>query len=202
MIKHILFDLAGVCMSGLIGVEPEIARHSGAKEDDVRRHLRGEKLDAIFRGEMSEDGYWDMFINEGGYPLHPDFLKRIVRGNFEEFPETISIIRKLKGKYPIALLSDHVREWIGYIEQNFDFMKLFDQRFYSFDLGYTKRNPLSFRCALKKWGANPAETFFVDDFKVNLVPAQAAGIKYVHKFVDAPSLENALPGMGISLNGR
>lgn len=199
MIEYILFDLAEVCVRGILGVEKEIAKLSGFDAEHVKRLLKGEKgrnLDPFFEGRQSEEEYLSGIVEESG--LSMEAVKSLIRNYFTEIPGTSDIIKRLKKRgYKVGLLSDHSREWIEHIEAKFPFMELFDERCYSFESGYTKTVPQSFWYALIGLNADAAKTLFIDDYQGNLDVAKKAGIAYVHQFVDAPSLEKSLVNFGL-----
>jgi len=202
MIGHIIFDLAGVCLQGhKSAIEQEISLLTGVSESEIGKHLMGDKVIRVFEGRATEDEYWQAVMEEGGYTLPLDVLRGIARQNFMEYPGTIAIIRKLKAnRYPVALLSDHVKEWIEYIEEKFEFMKLFDRRFYSFNHQCTKLETRAFSNALFGMGAEPDKTLFIDDTADNLLIAQDAGIRYTHQFVSAAALGEYLLSKKVRLN--
>jgi putative hydrolase of the HAD superfamily len=203
MVNHILFDLSEVFLSGMKGIEHDIAPQVGIGPQVVRQHLRGQKLQELLKGKTTEDEYWNGVIAEGGYSLPAGAFKNIVRKNFhKEVPGAKEILEVLKQKgYSIGLLSDHVREWVAYIEPRFSFLGLFDATCYSFEIGVTKESPQSFAAALERMSADPETTLFIDDHQANLDVAKTAGIGHVHRFVDAAGLERELRARGI-YNGQ
>lgn len=207
-IELVLFDLGEVYLNGMVGVERGIAPKVGTHEESVWRHLNGEKLRRLFKGMCTEDEYWAEVIQEGQYPAEIDdmptsvFLAEAMRSNFFEINGTAETVRALKkAGYGVSLISDHVKEWIIYCEQNYPLVDLFDNRYYSFDSGYTKKSPHAFHYALQQAGGNPSKTLFVDDNPKNLTVAQSpqVGIAYTHQFTDANSLRGTLPRYGITI---
>ena len=207
MIETILFDLSEVYIQGILGVEKEISSKVGMDQEKVRASLQGEKLIDLFEGKMSENVYLARTLAENGYPSRvaghftSDIVKDAIRNNFKELPGTKDIIEKLnKAGYKLGLLSDHAREWIEHIESVHPLAQLFPMRCYSFEIGYTKKSPESFKQALARLKANPETTLFIDDRQVNLEVAGSVGIRYLHHFSDAASFASALPEFGIKLD--
>ncbi len=197
-IECVIFDLSEVCIRGIIGVEGVITRYSGVPEEEVHKHLTGEKLQLMFEGRISENEYWKRVSKEGKYNLAVTFFEEAVRHNFIELPGTVDIVKKVKEEgYRIGLLSDHSQEWIGYIESIFPFMQLFDERCYSYQCHATKKDPTSFAYALSILGAQGHSTLFIDDNLKNLNVAEVMGIRYLHHFKGAEGLEQALKEMEI-----
>jgi len=200
MIDTIIFDLAEVCVYGIIGFENKVSKYTGIDSLVIRRSLSDEKLIALFEGSISEEDYFKRFLREIGSELSVDFMKSLVRGGFVEVPGTREIIEGLRSKnyaLKLGLLSDHAKEWIEYIEARHSFLSLFDAKIYSFQSGHTKLTPESFKYALKKLGSNPEKTLFIDDRSPNLEVALLAGIKHLHHFVNASALKKELANFRI-----
>lgn len=174
-IEIFLFDFAEVCMMGMIGAEDTMAAALGLEKE--------------YPAEI------------GGEPAS-EFLMRAMRANFKEIRGTADIVRALrKSGYRTGLISDHAREWVEFCKSVFPLDELFDVQCYSFDSGYTKKNPRSFMHALEKMKADPGSTLFVDDNSTNLYIAQQppVNIRYVHQFTNPSALVSALPAYGVRL---
>jgi putative hydrolase of the HAD superfamily len=99
-------------------------------------------------------------------------------------------------KHDLALLSDHAREWIEYIEGVHSFLGVFKARYYSFEIGTLKRDPASFDYVLGKLGIDAVDCLFIDDNARNIGVANTLGINGI-LFKNAVQLELALPEHGI-----
>jgi putative hydrolase of the HAD superfamily len=196
----VIFDLADVCVRGFVGLEYVLSACTGRDPDKLNEALRGERLTAVFEGRISEHDYLKGVLKDINLKVPLFFIKPIIRHNFREVHGTRSIIEGLKSNgYRIGLLSDHVKEWVEYIEAKHGFLQLFDEKFYSFDLRTTKKHPESFRYALDRLEADPDKTLFVDDTPKNLEVALSAGIKHVHQFANADGLRKDLASYNIHL---
>lgn len=176
-LDHIIFDLSEVCMNGLMNLPDRIMDSVFSKNLDIVRKTYSEYRDeffdidrdngigGLFRGRTTEESFFDSYLGAVGYPLSVEELMNITRKNFEEFHEMVEVLESLKRQgYELNLLSDHGKEWIRHIEDNFDFMKIFNNKIYSFDSGYVKSEKAAFDYAIEKIGIKPREkTLFVDD---------------------------------------
>jgi FMN phosphatase YigB (HAD superfamily) len=54
----------------------------------------------------------------------------------------------LASRYPLALISDHAREWIAYIKTIHSFMTAFQHTFFSFEHKSLKSDPQTFHMVL------------------------------------------------------
>jgi HAD superfamily hydrolase (TIGR01509 family) len=199
-IDTVIFDLADVCVRGFVGLEYVLSACTGRDPDKLNEALRGKRLNAVFEGRISEQEYLKGVLNDINLKAPLFFIKFIIRNNFREIRGTRSIVEGLKSNgYRIGLLSDHVKEWVEYIEAKHDFLQLFDGKFYSFDLRTTKKHTASFVYALDGLEADPDKTLFIDDTPENLEVALSAGIKHVHQFASADGLRKDLASYNINL---
>ena len=194
-IKHLIFDLNEVLMNGITDLPDAIWEAVKAKvpagDFDLRSvysnffETKKALLLDLFRGEKTEEEFFENFLKLGNYPLTIDELKEITRKNFWEFSHTKPILSGLKTNgYDLLLHSDHAKEWVQYVESNFSFLSFFRYKFYSSDLKYTKLEIESFKSVISKAEINPKETLFIDDMPKNLELAREAGIQYTHCYRD------------------
>ena len=193
-VEHIVFDLSEVLMNGVMDfpyfVKAKIKKEFPGLQFPNDPSLYSNffnSLEALFVGNISEDGFFDSFA--GKYSVSVEKLKKLTRENFWQFEHTQSTLETLKSEeYPLFLFSDHAKEWIDYIESSFSFLGLFDKRIYSFDSHHTKIEPEAFQYLIEKTGINPSKTLFIDDMPQNLRVAIEAGIEYVHSYRDIQRL--------------
>ncbi len=119
---------------------------------------------------------------------------------FTEIPETVALVRQLKGRVPIALLSNTNEMHIDWVMGRWDFMRLFDHMVLSFRERCAKPEAEIYRRALAKVGVKPADAFFVDDRPENVAGAQAVGMDAMC-FSDAAALCSALVSRGVLPQG-
>jgi len=101
----------------------------------------------------------------------------MVRDNFRHpVPGTAALVAELDGRFELALLTDHGREWMAHIVAVHPFLARFDRVFTSFDLGRIKVDPGTFEVVLGALGREASECLFVDDNPENVKAARAAGI--------------------------
>ena len=119
---------------------------------------------------------------------------------FTEIPETVALVRQLKGRLPLALLSNTNEMHVDWVMRQWDFMRLFDEMVLSFREGCAKPEPEIYRCALAKLSVKPAEAFFVDDRPENVAGALAVGMDAV-PFTDGAALRAELEARGVLPRG-
>ena len=104
--------------------------------------------------------------------------------------ELINIIKKLKKKYKIALLSNNsveLRQKL--IDQNI--IDLFDTVVISSEVGHQKPQPEIFEVLFNKLGVNSNEVIFIDDTKQSLFNASSIGYTPI-LYTDNQKLEEEL----------
>ena len=195
--RCVIFDLSEVFIAGLPGVEKRISRELSIPEEGLLDNFGGDPLIQVLKGRISEDAYLSGILKRTGWNLDLVSLKRMLRENFHvQIEGSLDILREVARTHPVALLSDHVREWVRYIESIHSFLDLFVEIFYSCDLDKTKYDPTVFRDVLNLLGYDPQECLFVDDRIQNVRNAESVGLPSIH-FRDAVQLRADLEGRQI-----
>lgn len=89
--------------------------------------------------------------------------------------ELIKLIKKLKTKYKIALLTNAGEEEINIIYRD-KIANLFDVKTISYQVGSVKPNEKIYLNCLNELGVEPSEAYFIDDSTANLKVAKKLGI--------------------------
>lgn len=196
MTNTIIFDLAEVCLSGLLGVDKNIALALGLDNNEVLYHLTGKKLEDLFKGEISEYEYWRQVMVQGAYPIKTTeygrtvaFLEHAIRQNFKEIEGTRNILLSLKKQgFDLVLFSDHAKEWIEYCEEIYPIKDIFNKRHYSFNYSTTKKDPRLLQRILSTIDTPLNSVIYIDDNQTNLDIAKKHGIANGILFVDYKKL--------------
>ena len=179
--RCIIFDLSEVFIAGLPGVEKRISTALSIPEDGLLECFGGEPVMQVLRGEISEDSYLGGILERTGWDLGLARLKRMIRDNFHVRIEgSLDILFEVVKTHHVVLLSDHVREWVPYIRSIHPFLDVFDERFYSFELGKTKSDPTVFPVVVRSLGYQPQECLFIDDRIRNVRSAESIGLPSIH----------------------
>jgi len=197
MIQTIIFDLSEVLIAGLLGIEKPLAAILRIPEERAFAMLGGPPLQQLFCGKLSENGYLAWLIEHNRWAIRPEQIKGILRANFRRtvagMPEFLD---RLTPRYELALLSDHGREWIAYIESVHRFLGQFHARFYSYQLGQTKQEPSTFQMVLGRLKREASQCLFIDDSEANVRVARSVGIPAI-RFTTAQALALELPAIGV-----
>ncbi len=194
MIKNIIFDLSEVIISGYHGVEQLIEKRYGisAKQFNKRKEETIEVFLESMRGKVREEDYWKEFLKGTDWNITIEDLKITIRENLNR-PVTgiMEIIKELKGKYQLILLSDHVKEWVEYIEERNQEIKIFDKIIFSYEIHSLKSDESTFIKVVKQAKIVADETLFIDDYERNVKKAEQVGIHGI-VFKNAKQLKEEL----------
>lgn len=192
MIRYIIFDLSEVIISGYKGSEDTIGELLNKDPEEVDKYLKSDLFLDLMEGKITEEEYIDGILEETKWNLDKEMFKKIARENHnQKVPGTMEIIKRLKPYYGLALLSDHVEEWIEHIAARNSELEIFDKKFYSYQIGSTKKSTETFHKVLKELNVKENEVVFVDDSITNIKVAESIGIESIH-FLNAEQLEKEL----------
>lgn len=201
MIKNIIFDLSEVIISGYHGVENIVEKNTNVTAEEFLKRKK-ETIDMFLdtmRGKHTEQQYLKKLIEGTNWDIKLRDLKKFIRENLNiPVKGTIEIIEKLKDKYNLVLLSDHVQEWMEYINKNNNKIDIFKHKYLSFEYGNLKSDKGSFKYVMEDLHMNPDETIFIDDYKSNVDIALSYGIDGI-QFKNAEDLKIELNRRGIFL---
>ena len=179
MIKNIIFDMSEVIISGYHGVEKILEQQYAIPEEEWERERlsKNELFLNLMRGNLSEEAYLEELLQGTNWNISIEQLKTAIRSNLNRpVPGTMKVVRELKGKYQLILLSDYVREWMKYIEERNEDLRIFDKKIFSYNIGTTKSEVETFETVLEQTKIVANETLFIDDYEKNVKNAEAVGI--------------------------
>ena len=197
MIKHIIFDLSEVFISGIYGIEKRLAPILNIEEKIISRQLYDGSFPDLMLGNITEDDFLDEVISNYNWKIEKEIVKKEIRQNLlNEIDGTKEILLKLSGKYDLILLSDHCAEWVEHVIKSHDFLSVFDKIYFSFQIKSTKKSKNALEFVLKENSLIPNECLFIDDSTTNISFANELGINSIH-FKDAEDLKGELEKFNI-----
>lgn len=110
-----------------------------------------------------------------------------------------NLVKGLKRKYKIALLSNINILHFGYLKEKFPVFDVFHYVLTSFEIGVRKPHPLIYEKTLEKLGVSPQNVFYTDDRPELIEKAKELGIR-AFIFEDAEHLKQSLIENGININ--
>jgi putative hydrolase of the HAD superfamily len=187
-----VFDLSEVLLSGLLGTAHQLTPVLSLSPQQIDRQLKIPAWDQLQTGRIFENQYWTAVRQAAGWNVPNSYLRQAVRQNFREIeavrPQIVDLRRR---GYKLGLVSNHAREWIEWLEQQFRFQQLFDDHVYSFQVGMVKPDRAIYALALRRLGVAPESTLVIDDDPENLLSANVLGCQ-VLQFITAHQLATDL----------
>jgi len=182
-IKAVIFDLGGVLLrttspevrsrlAGELGLDP------GALDERI---WGGPDWELAEVGAISYEEYWGRVGASLGLSTPEEmaaFRQEYFSGDHMD-QELLQLIRDLRARYKIGLLSN-APDKLGYwLHQSWDIGRFFDAVVYSAEVGIAKPDPRIYQLILEQLAVQPSEALFVDDDPRNVEAAAALGIQAI-----------------------
>lgn len=133
-------------------------------------------------GLISSDKFFNEIIKKCGLSIpKPEFIKAYTN-IFTPIPTTLDLIKKLKTRYKIALLSN-TSEWdfeYGLKPSMIEIFNLFDAVSLSFEVKAMKPKKKIFLDSLKKLDLKPEQCVYIDDIQGYVEAANELGMYGIH----------------------
>ena len=108
------------------------------------------------------------------YPNH----RNMVNGSYQD---TIDVFQKIKSYgFPCYVLSNWSDETYEGMEEEYPFLKEFDDKIISGREFLVKPDPQIYKLAMSRFDLVPEETLFIDDREDNIQSAQSLGFQTIH----------------------
>lgn len=200
MIKNIIFDMSEVIISGYFGVEETLEKDYSIPADEFIKRKQTDTLNFFLdtmRGKHSEDEYCSYLLEGTNWNISIDELKKVFRKNLNiPVPGVMQIIKELKNKYKLILLSDYVKEWKEWLFKRNSELSIFDYMYFSYEHKKLKSDEGTFQFIIDTLNLKPEETIFIDDLEQNVISAQKSGINGI-VFKDANQLRDELHKLNV-----
>lgn len=132
-------------------------------------------------GKIKTDKDFENYIKRVSQREIP--VKKIIEIMIESqivLKENIELVKNLKKKYRVGILSNYVEGWLRKVLKNYGIENLFDVLIISSTIGERKPNAKIYYEALKRLSVRPEETAFIaDEISEDLVAASGLGIKTI-----------------------
>jgi len=171
-IKTIIFDLGNV----LIGFDHSIAAKKLAKnspynEKDVYRLIFDSDLVSKYeKGKIKTVDFYKGMKRLLEFDLGLIQFLKVWNEIFFPKPDVERIVKKLKDRYRLILLSNINAAHYSYIEKNFPIVRIFDRIVLSYRAGVRKPETKIYRLAIRQSRCQPSEIVYIDD-RLDLVEA-------------------------------
>jgi putative hydrolase of the HAD superfamily len=198
LIRGVIFDFGNVICS--FDVEKFLAKlhgWSGLDVETLRDRVYGSRLHSRYeRGEISSKEFHREVIRRIGVDVPVEELAEGFCDIFTPLESTQGLIRTLKGKYRLGLLSN-TNEW-HFLRRirKVPVFPLFDAVTLSFEVGALKPEPEIYLDALRKLSLPPEACVFIDDIGKYADGAAVLGIRGI-RYTGHAELLRELSGLGV-----
>jgi FMN phosphatase YigB (HAD superfamily) len=164
--------------------------------DQVFAAAFGDRLQSDFEtGKLSGRQYHRTMMTRLDADLPFDEFYPMYGDIFTEIPATCDLLRRLRRRYPLYLLSDTNEIHFSYVLETVRTLALFNEFIVSYQVGVLKPNPRIYQEALRRSALPARACVFVDDRSANVDGAARLGIHAV-LFQSPAQLENDLLRLG------
>ena len=186
----IIFDLGRVLVDfDFKKVIRELKQHTHLKEKEIYHFFKTTPLwDAFERGTVNPQAFFKKLQHE--LKLEGlNFKTFTPKWNdiFTEMDESVAILKKLRGRYRLAMISNVNQMHWEHVKGNHSFMKWFDHPVASYAVGHRKPELEIFHLTLNKAKTPAARAVFIDDLAEHVHAAQSIGMR-AHQFTGAKKL--------------
>jgi putative hydrolase of the HAD superfamily len=198
-IEVILFDLGNVMLPfNHLPIAEKLSRCSLKKDfQDTQKtfsylfdHQNG-VINPFDRGEIPPEAFFHSLKEKMKLPISFETFLPIWNQIFVEDPEVSEIIRSLKGRWRLGLLSNTDPLHFNYILSSFPIVRILDKWILSYEVGFKKPDLRIFQKAIAWASVGPEKILFIDDTRGHIEAAGSLGIQGIH-FVSADQLKKEL----------
>ena len=155
----------------------ELSKWCGLEPDRIFQEVFGSGLVQKYElGLIASEEFGRGVVDLLGVELSLDRLKAFWSEIFEPMEGMTSLIKRLKGRYRLVLLSNTNAWHFEYCRDRFEVVRLFDAFALSYRLGMRKPEPRIFHEALALAEAAPEDCIYVDDIEDYAEAARNVGI--------------------------
>ncbi|MEW5901901.1 MAG: HAD family phosphatase [Acidobacteriota bacterium] len=200
MIRAVISDLGRVVLwfDNRIFYEKITACCSKSVEE-IRRivHRSAEFIELFDMGKLSPREFYGRASSLLGARIGYDDFFAAYTNVFCLNQPVLDLLKRLKGKYRLVLLSNTDPVRFGFVKKNFPEILFFDDYVLSYEVGAMKPDAKIYQEAMKKAGAPASECVFIDDMEENVAGASVLGLKAI-LYKPETDLEKELRSHGIS----
>ncbi|MBN1540352.1 MAG: HAD family phosphatase [Candidatus Thermoplasmatota archaeon] len=199
VIKAIIFDFGNViCSFDNMRFCQRISESSPFSAEEIHRkvYVEGTLTQRYEEGRITSSFFYERVKELCLLDLDIDRFREAYTNIFIPIPENIELIRKLKGRYKLGLLSN-TNEW--HHEHAIELVvvyPLFDAVAFSYIVGVKKPDDRIYLDCLGKLGLRPEECIYIDDIEEYAKKASDLGM-IGHTYIDHNKLISFLYEQGI-----
>ena len=194
-IKAVIFDLGGVIVrTDFPEVRDQLEHKMGLEPGTLERHIwDGPDWELAELGAITYEEYWRRVGTVLGLSTPEEtvaFRQEYFSGDHVN-QELLDLIRDLKDRYKIGLLSNAPDRLDHWLENHWQIKHFFDAIVYSAQVGIAKPDARVYHLILKQLKVLPSEAVFIDDFARNVEAALGLGMTAI-RFTNTENLKEEL----------
>jgi putative hydrolase of the HAD superfamily len=180
-VKAVIFDAGNVVVKFDIHRALELfVPLCRARVPEVVAFFTSSEADRAFvEGRISIEEFFAAAERVLGFDMTVDAFARIYNDIFSPQEAVERIIRSLKGRYTLALLSNTNALHFPFLLERYPIMRLFDYRILSYEEKCQKPQYELFQRTIHRIGVAPQQAVFIDDIEENVVGAAQLGIRAI-----------------------
>ena len=178
----------------------KLAGYSSLSYEEIAKLAfdHGELVRLFDGGRMIPREFYERVTGRVGARMDEEAFFSIYNDIFSPIPGTLDILRELKPRVRLVLLSNTDPMRFGLIKRRFPEILIFDEYVLSYEVGAIKPDPAIFEEAIRRAGCRPAEAVFIDDLAVNVEAAAELGIRGIVFTAGTTDLAAELGKMGLT----
>ncbi|MBR9677817.1 MAG: HAD family phosphatase [Nanoarchaeota archaeon] len=199
MIKAIIFDFGNViCSFDNDLFLKRISRHTSKSFEEVKKLIYVESnLPNLYEtGLISSKEFFEKIVKLCDLKMSRNAFVKAFINIFHPIKPTFQLIKNLKKKYVLALLSNTSELHFNLGIKPLEIFNFFDAVSLSFETKAMKPDSRIYKDCLKKLGLKPGECVYIDDIKNYSSAASKLGMFGVH-YTSPKKLEKSLGSLGV-----
>ena len=198
MIKAVCFDLDGVFFTenSFRDFKISISDHTNRSGliDDV---FHGSMMSEFKTNIITEATYWDYVRQTLEITLTNEEIFKILRESYELDAQVKRYVCKLReAGYSTCLCSNNFITRIRELDDEFAFLRHFDTKIFSYEVGVLKPSINIFKILVDQCGYQASEVVYSDDSESNLSKAREVGINTL-RYEGFNALKHSLKSIGV-----
>jgi putative hydrolase of the HAD superfamily len=200
MIQAVFLDLGKVLADfNWKPAAEKIAHHSDMHPGEAYAMCTNSLLALQYEtGKIDTEHFFMRLKTELGFRRSLETLIEFWSDIFTPIPENLSVLDRVRAKYPVGLISNTNEAHVKWIEEKFGFLNFFPKPTYSFATGYMKPQTEIYLAALASLSVKPEESLFIDDLEVNTSAAKRLNMQAIH-LTKEKNLEKELRKLGLEI---
>ncbi len=200
MIKTVISDLGGV----IVFFDNQIfygkmANFSPFAPEEIGKLVYGGSglRESFDKGKITPQEFYARVLKKLEADIDYDKFFSLYNEVFSLNPPVVEIMKRLKVKHKLVLLSNTDVMRFSFVKQEFPEVMIFDEYVLSFEVGFMKPHPQIYKEALKKAGVKAEECVFIDDREENIQGAEELALQGI-LYEKQANLEPLLQEMNLS----